>query len=434
MALTPWTIELLRRGIGEVARKASDPETLEKLKTQATEILQDLPETAARGITAVMRSAEAGKRSVVRWSAKQTALSIPLLNATGVLLHEFGTGVPASPSVIDAGYEMLRGDCVQNEEAREHLIHRIEKRLPGDGGFSIAIANSFPAALTAFSQLVQERPLVIHRNHAVRLPGGVPLPEAFGTLLPVIQEVGSVGVVSVDDFNGLDSFCSIVADDGQHSVELIDFADRDAMQAVVLPVGSLGQFDGSLPSAEQMIAAGADCVLLPGNGLCGGPDCGLIIGRRDSVNLITSSPAWPALRAGFGIESMMAQAVEIASTNPEELPIRALLSTAEENLRARAERMAVRLTGSDDISSCQITSDGAKLTEGGRWSFPSRQLRLKHATLSAEQWASDLREEFPAVIARVDGEALVIDLRWIAAADDNKLAGLVGGEIEAQSE
>ena len=49
--------------LGEVARKASDPETLEKLKAQATEILQDLPETAARGINAVMRSAEAGKRT-----------------------------------------------------------------------------------------------------------------------------------------------------------------------------------------------------------------------------------------------------------------------------------------------------------------------------------------------------------------------------------
>ena len=67
MALPPWTIELLRRGLSDVARRASEPETLEKLKTQATEILQDLPQTAARGIDAVMRSAEAGKKTVQRW-------------------------------------------------------------------------------------------------------------------------------------------------------------------------------------------------------------------------------------------------------------------------------------------------------------------------------------------------------------------------------
>ena len=48
MALPPWTIELLRRGITDVARKASEPETIEKVKNQATEILQDLPQTAAK--------------------------------------------------------------------------------------------------------------------------------------------------------------------------------------------------------------------------------------------------------------------------------------------------------------------------------------------------------------------------------------------------
>ena len=54
MALPPWTVELLRRGITDVARKASEPQTLAKIKSQATEILQELPESAARGIDAMM--------------------------------------------------------------------------------------------------------------------------------------------------------------------------------------------------------------------------------------------------------------------------------------------------------------------------------------------------------------------------------------------
>ena len=63
MALPPWTIELLRRGINDVARKASEPETIEKIKKQATEILNDLPQTAAKSIDAMMRTAEAEENS-----------------------------------------------------------------------------------------------------------------------------------------------------------------------------------------------------------------------------------------------------------------------------------------------------------------------------------------------------------------------------------
>ncbi len=300
MALPPWTVEMLRRGIGEVARKASDLETLEKLKTQATEILQDLPETAARGLNAVMRKAEAGKRSVERWTQKHTALSVPILNASGVLMQPFGHGVPIADAVIDAGLTLMRGNCVHGGDGEARLIHKMEKHLPGQGNLKIAIANNFPGALTAFSQFVQQRPLVIHRSHAVRLPDGVPLPDAFGTLLPVIQEVGSVGSVDIRDFDGFDSFCAIVADDGTRQVELVDFGDRDALQAVVLPIASMNKIDDSLPSAAAMLDRGANVVLLPGDGLCGGPDCGILIGDAEILDLITDSPAWPAPRERSG--------------------------------------------------------------------------------------------------------------------------------------
>ncbi len=423
---------MLRRGIGEVARKASDLETLEKLKTQATEILQDLPETAARGINAVIRTAEAGKRSVQRWSAQASGLSVPMLNASGTLMHEFGTGVPTAQSVIDAGYDMLRGHCLHTAEAIARLTRQMEKQLPGNDNLTVAIAGNFPAAMTAFSQLVQARPLVIHRNNAVQLPGGVPLPDAFGTLLPVIQEVGSVGNVRIDDFAGLDAFCSIVADNGFDNVQLMNFADRDAMQAVVLPVASIKQIDDSIPSAEKMIDQGADFIIMPGDGLCGGPECGVLIGGRESIDLITTSPAWPALQATGATVAMMAEAMKTASVNADELPIRALISTAEQNLRARAERMAIRLTGSDELARCQVTAADARLTTDGRWRFPSRQLRLTHNTLSADAWAAKLREENPAVIVQSDEDDVVIDLRWIAAADDNKLAQLLGGEDESE--
>jgi hypothetical protein len=65
----------------------------------------------------------------------------------------------------------------------------------------------------------------------------------------------------------------------------------------------------------------------------------------------------------------------------------------------------------------------------GRWRLASRQLRLRHASMSADVWAGGLSEELPAVLAKVDGDDLCVDLRWIAAADDGKLAETLGGSV-----
>ncbi|QDT08686.1 hypothetical protein [Stieleria marina] len=431
MPLPPWTIELIRRGISDVARKASEPETLEKLKTQATEILQDLPETAARGLDAVMRKAEMGKESVQRWTRKQTAIAIPMINASGVLKHPEGTGVPLSQTVIEAGYDLLRGDCLGGAGPNVKLAKKIERLLPVDGDYSIAIAGSFPAALTAFSQLVQERPLVIHRSHAVRLPGGVPLPEAFGTLLPVIQEVGSIGDVDPSDYDSFDSFCDIVADVGKDELKLLDFASRDAMQAVVLPVATVGQaIDVAIPSAESCLTQGADFVLMPGDGICGGPSCGLLIGRRSALEAITGSPAWPSLVASESVQAMMVVALETAAASADQIPVRALLDTSVENLSSRADRMTTRLAASEDVRDCQVTMDNAKLIDGGRWEVSSRQLRLRHNQLSAHDWAEKLASDVPAVIVGLEGDQVVVDLRWVDTASDNQLAKTLGGVEE----
>jgi L-seryl-tRNA(Ser) seleniumtransferase len=289
--------------------------------------------------------------------------------------------------------------------------------------------------LSAFSLVVREKQLVVHRAHAVRLANGRPLPEAFGTLLPVIQEVGGIDGVHANDFDGLEGFCAILADDGRKSVELLDFGSRDACQAVVLPVATLASSSrsansiGDLPSAEAILTAGADFVIMRGDGLCGGPACGIIIGPEAELRRIQSSNAWDSLKASDAVQAMMLITLELAASNPESIPVHALIGTGEENLRARAERLATRLSGSDRIKSCQITAEDARLSAEGRWHLPSRQLRLRHSSMKAQEWGEVLLDELPAVVATVDGEELCIDLRWIAPGDDAKLGEILGGKI-----
>lgn len=437
MALPPWTIELLRRGITDVARKASEPETIEKIKNQATEILQDLPQTAAKSIDAMMRTAEVSKNAVERWSRKHTALAVPLLNGSGVLMNEHGAGVPLAPQVSEAGYELLMGDSVTGVAMDERLSRRLQRLLPAGGDYSIAVTSNFSSAFTGLALLVDERQLVVHRSQAVRLPNGRALPDAFGMFLPVIQEVGSRDNILPQDFDGLESFCVVMADVGEQPLELLELTGRDAMQAVILPVATLGQAESDasgaaeIPSAESMLVAGADFVILSGQGVLGGPECGIIIGRQPQIESIKASRVWPSIAASDAAQAMLAMTLELAASDPDEIPALALLNTSEENLRGRAERLATRLSGSDSIRNVQITAEKARLTRDGRWCFASRQIRVTHESLTAQDWQAKLMDDIPAVAVECAGDAICVDLRWISASDDNRLAEALGGTIHA---
>ncbi len=425
MALPPWTVELIRRGLTDVARKAGDGETFEKIKSQASGILSDLPETAARGIESVMRTAELGKKSVERWARKHTALSIPLLNGSGVLQHPIGSGVPVSPLAIELGQELLAGDAITGSSLEQRLARRFSRVLPA-GNVAIAIANNFQAALTAFPFLLPRHQLVVHRHHAVRLPDGLPLPDACGLFAPVIHEVGSADRINRHDFDGLESFCAIMADVGAEPIDRLTDLSEAALQAVVLPVATFWQSSHQqIPSVESMLSSGANFVVLPGNGVCGGPACGIIVGQKSEIEQMKSSAAWRALAASDLVTAMVLATLEVSKESEDQVPIHSLLNASIENLQGRVQRMSTRLGGSDSIAEIAMSDRDAKLTEAGRWSFPSRQLVLKHKSMSAQGWQQSLAENVPGVLTTVFDDQLVIDLRWIAAADDNKLAAAI---------
>ncbi len=459
MAIPSWTIELLRRQLSEVARKASEPERLEKLKNHANDLLQELPQTAARGLDAVMRSANVGKQSVERWARKHTTLAPALLNASGVLYSPTGTGVPLDPAVVRIGVELLAGGTVGGSELHEKLQRRIDRCLPG-GGYSAAVTHRFDAAIAAIAILADPtneapRTMVVHRRHAVILPSGRTLPAVLSAASPLtkVVEVGGSNREDESDFAGLDRFVTVLADGGDHEIKLFEFqkpgkstTDSSAahsslaepLQVVVLPVATLkptdaysDSFAGSMPSAQAMLTDGADLVVLSGDGLMGGPPCGILIGRRELVDAIRMGSRWIDLVASDAVTAMMTVAMEASESSPL---MGSILTTSEENLRGRADRMATRFSGNHRITNCRVTSEAAKVTSDGRWRLPSRQIRLRHADKPSEAWASELRGDVPSVLAAVDGDELVLDLRWIAAADDRRLAEVIGGPEENAGE
>ncbi|TWT76644.1 L-seryl-tRNA(Sec) selenium transferase [Planctomycetes bacterium CA13] len=429
MAIPPWTVELLRRGLSDVARRASEPETLEKLKTQATEIINELPQTAARGFDAVMRATEAGRKNVQRWSQRQSAVTIPLVNASGVLVSPYGTGVRVSDQAVEAAYACLHGDIRKDHQAMERLQRHLHRQLPSTSDVDIAVTTNFQATLVALVIGMSQKDILVHRSQAIRLRGGTSLVDTMNALVPIVQEVGANDGVEMSDFDEYDSFCLVLADDETHDAlpKPLELNDRDCIQVVVLPIASLKQSaNDTLPSVEKMLDAGADLVIVEGGGVFGGPECGIMIGKTNLVRSITSTAIWPSFAAGSAVMAMLASTMQnLTSALGASLPIEELIETSDDNLRLRAERMATRLSASDSIKSCQVTNDEARVTTKGRWRFPSRQVRIEHASLDGQEWADQLRDEFPSLLVGVEGSAIKIDLRWIAPANDARIGELL---------
>ncbi|MDA8746262.1 hypothetical protein N9N28_16685, partial [Rubripirellula amarantea] len=241
-------------------------------------------------------------------------------------------------------------------------------------------------------------------------------------------EVGSSNHRDVADFSSVERACVVVADGGSEPLQAFDLQDKEAIQVAVLPVGLIhNKVDPSFAilSAEALLADKIDVVVLPGDGLVGGPASGILIGRADLIDAITSSVAWRVLRASDATTAMTTVAIEIDGSSVDVSPAIARLQTSEANLKDRAERLATRLSGSDVIASCQVTADDARLTPKGRWVVPSRQLCIRHESKSAAEWSQSLREDMPAILTTHDETFVKVDLRWLNAASDAKLGELL---------
>jgi L-seryl-tRNA(Ser) seleniumtransferase len=438
MAIPPWATEVLRRGVGGVLERVPT-DTVEQFKKRAGDLLAELPQTAARSVDSVMRSAKMGKDSVQRWTRRHIALVTPVVNGSGCLSHARIAGVPISDEAIDVAAEAMSAGALMTSTAHERLERRLMK-CAGTTDYGILIATSVDAACLVTAHSLQRTAIYFHRSQSQRLPSGTPIPDAFaaGTALSggQIHEVGSIDRVEPSDSRPVASPAALVSvengelnRDWYHPPSEAEANQSNRIRIAYLPAASVSlNSPFQLPAPLQKLHTGTDIVITPGDGALGGPRCGLIFGTKKAIDAITQSSLWSSVAADAATQAAMTLTLEqLHSGSATDVPVQAMMHTSEDNLRSRAERLATRFAAEPTVATCQITDKAATFSAGGTWSCPSRQLRLTHRDLSAADWALKLLGEVPAVLVGVDAEAIIVDLRWIQPSDDASLvATLVG--------
>lgn len=366
----------------------------------------------------------------------------PVVNATGILLH---TGLGRAPLAEEAiaamgdvarDYASVELDLVTGQRSQRAIaVERLLTRLTGAEAAAVA-NNNAGATLLTLAALATGKEVIVSRGQLIEIGGSYRLPEVMSASGAILREVGTTNKTRASDFAAAigqqtgalmrvhtsnymvvgfteqPTLEELVALSRRHSLPLID----DIGSGALVNLGRYG-ISGE-PMASDSIQAGSDVVLFSGDKLLGGPQCGIIVGKRACIQKILKHPLMRALRvdkltlAALAATLRLYGDVEIAERS---VPLLALLSTPLENLKNRAERLAPQLAATGVFSKAEPVADVAYLGGG---SVPAQQIdtwcvALTPLTGTVDALADALRGGMPSVVGRIKAGRLLLDLRSV---------------------
>ncbi|MDE2505876.1 MAG: L-seryl-tRNA(Sec) selenium transferase [Planctomycetota bacterium] len=388
-----------------------------------------------------------------------------VLNASGVLLHTGLGRAPLAEEALAAVVEAARGYCNLEFKLdggtrgrRSSGVSELVARLTGAEAAAV-VNNNAGATVLALRALAGGREVVVSRGQLVEIGGSFRLPEILEVSGARLREVGTTNKTRIADYERAigpetgallrvhPSNYRIVGFTEEASLEELCGLGRARGLWVIDDIGS-GSLGPGLPpgvagepSARAGIAAGADVVLFSGDKLLGGPQCGLIAGSRRALGLIESDPLMRALRVDkmtlAALEATLRLALD-ADLAAARIPLWSFLSVPLERLRERAERLAAALR---DVGLCADRIDAEAYLGGG--SVPVEPIATAAARVrppfpgcgdSESDWAQRLRLGDPPVVPRVQGGAVLFDLRAIDERDDRELLDAIHRSIRAAAD
>ena len=371
-----------------------------------------------------------------------------VINATGIVLHTGLGRAPLSNSARAALAE-LGGHCnveVDLETAerryRGHQLHAAWRTLTGAEDILI-VNNNAAATLLTLQALCAGREVVISRGQLIEIGGSFRLPEIFQLSGAVLREVGTTNRTRVRDYQAaITPQTAAVMHVHPSNYRVIGFSETPRIEDLVplarkhgaIAIDDIGS--GALmdvmelglppePTFQCSLAAGADVVLGSGDKLLGGPQCGIILGKREFIERLRQHPLARAVRVGKLTLAALQATLEayLRGAAVGEIPTIAMLAAKVPELRLRAE-LIVASAGLLPQFELSIAQDTAAVGGGSLpgVELPTIVIRLRHASLSADELSRRLRLGTIRVFARIQHAAVQIDLRSVLPDDDGRLA------------
>ncbi|GBC83554.1 L-seryl-tRNA(Sec) selenium transferase [bacterium HR10] len=372
-----------------------------------------------------------------------------VINATGVILHTNLGRAPLSAAAlraleqIGAGYSNLEYDLARGERGRREVhCQEVLRRLLGAEA-ALVVNNNAAAVLLVLNTLAEGGEVLVSRGELIEIGGAFRLPEIMAKSGAILREVGTTNRTRLDDYErAITERTRLILRAHWSNFRIIGFTERPSLKGLValahrhgLPcyedlgsgclvdVGPWGISDE--PTVAQSLADGVDVCSFSGDKLLGGPQAGIIVGRAAIIERLARNPLMRVVRPDkLTLAALEATLRAYLAGRFEEVPVLRMIALTPEHLRRRARAFARRLRRACGEAFHIRLKEGVSVAGGG--SAPGVGLRttliaLRHQQLSAQELDARLRAADPPVIARIEEEEVVLDLRTVSPEEEREM-------------
>jgi L-seryl-tRNA(Ser) seleniumtransferase len=416
-------LESLRRGIAKAREAGTDQINDEAIESQIVE-----------NVKAVLRP-----------------LLRPVINATGVVLHTNLGRAPLSEAAIEhlrqaaTRYSNLEYDLAERQRGKRdvHTAQLLRRLLGAEA--AIVVNNCAAAVFLALNTLARDGEVIVSRGELIEIGDGFRIPEIMTSSGAVLREVGTTNRTRLADYErALTDRTRLLLRVHPSNFKVVGFTERPTLEELVelgrrsgLPVfedlgaGCMADLTAqgiAEPEARASLAAGASLVAFSGDKLLGGPQAGILAGKKEIVERIRRNPLFRALRVDkLTISVLEATLIAYLRGTLDEIPALRMIRLSARDIELRAVRFAERLKAEMSPDEVEIEVRAGESVIGGgstpEQSLPTFLVSIASVRCSAQQLAARLHDppSDPPVIARVEDDRLVLDLRTVFPEQEHRL-------------
>jgi L-seryl-tRNA(Ser) seleniumtransferase len=423
---------------------------LERLRhsIQSGRLDSEAIDQAVNGLGAAV---EAELGSVMAWSLR------PVINATGVILHTNLGRAPIASAALDhlresaQGYSNLEFDLAEGKRGeRDVHIDRLFRKLFGEIAAdrqvsTIVVNNNAAAVWLALNTLAAGGEVIVSRGELVEIGGSFRIPDVMAQSNAILREVGTTNRTRIGDYaQAINDKTRCLLRVHRSNFEITGFTEQPALEEMVvlahergLPlVEDLGS--GALLDLAVMgvagefgvahsIHAGVDIVTYSGDKLLGGPQAGMLTGKAELIRRMRSNSLFRALRVDkLTYAALEATLLAYVKGDAEAIPSVRMIRMTREEIGKRANAAVGKMHGVPGLRAEVI--EGESVIGGGAAPsavLPTRLIALAVGGSSADELQARLRRADPPIVARVQDDRVVLDLRTVFPEQDEVVIAAV---------
>jgi L-seryl-tRNA(Ser) seleniumtransferase len=346
-----------------------------------------------------------------------------VINATGVILH---TNLGRAPSLAFTpieGYSNLEYDVATGRRGkRDTHLNALIERVTGKPG--IAVNNNAAAVLLTLNELARGGEAIVSRGELIEIGDGFRIPDIMAASRAKLVEIGTTNKTNIDDYrNAIGARTHLLMRVHPSNFHIAGFTTKPALNELAalarernLPlyedlgsgcIADLRAFGIDEPTVRASLDAGVNLVSFSGDKLLGGPQAGLIAGDAVLVTRLRKNPLFRALR----IDKLITQALEtslrrLVFERWNEIPALRMIQVNANEIRARAEKIRAEIPSLEIIEGRSVAGGGSSPDQ----SIATWLLAIPDKAVAIE---NKLRRNDPPIIARIENDRVVIDLRTV---------------------